>query len=152
MPFKEYNQDQPFLLPPSLHEFLPKGHLAHILNEVVNELDLRELYDRYNDLGSSAYHPQRMLKVLFYGYAVGERSSVKGEDKGQGRILDHVHCPQPEKDVERHEGYGEYLQVTATGTDRVGRQWQRGLALGLGLSRPLLAAKQEFLRKHGSVV
>lgn len=75
MPFKEYNQDQLFLLPPSLHEFLPKGHMAHIINEVVNGLDLRELYDRYNDLGSSAYHPQMMLKVLFYGYAMGERSS-----------------------------------------------------------------------------
>jgi transposase len=50
MPFKEYNQDQLFLLPPSLHEFLPKGHLVHIIKEVVNELDLRELYNRYNDL------------------------------------------------------------------------------------------------------
>jgi len=73
--FKEYNQDQLFLLPPSLHEFLPEGHLAHVINEVVNELDLRGLYERYSDLGSSAYHPQMMLKVLFYGYAMGERSS-----------------------------------------------------------------------------
>lgn len=75
MSFKEYNQDQLFLLPPSLHEFLPEGHLAHVINEVVNELDLRGLYERYSDLGSSAYHPQMMLKVLFYGYAMGERSS-----------------------------------------------------------------------------
>jgi transposase len=75
MPFKEYNQDQLFLFPPSLHEFLPEGHLAYVINEVLNELDLRELYDRYSDLGSTAYHPQMMLKVLFYGYAMGERSS-----------------------------------------------------------------------------
>lgn len=75
MSFKENNQDQLFLLPPSLHEFLPADHLAHVINEVVHELDLRELYDRYSDLGSSAYHPQMMLKVLFYGYAMGERSS-----------------------------------------------------------------------------
>jgi len=73
--FKEYNQDQLFLLPPSLHEFLPTDHLAHVINEVVQELDLRELYDRYSDLGCTAYHPQMMLKVLFYGYAMGERSS-----------------------------------------------------------------------------
>jgi transposase len=73
--FKEYNQDQLFLLPPSLHEFVAADHLAHVINEVVHELDLRELYDRYSDLGSSAYHPQMMLKVLFYGYAMGERSS-----------------------------------------------------------------------------
>ena len=75
MPFKEYNQDQLFLFPPSLHDFLPKDHLARVINEVVDELDLRELYDRYSDLGCTAYHPQLMLKVLFYGYAMGERSS-----------------------------------------------------------------------------
>jgi transposase len=46
-----------------------------VINEVVGELDLGELYDSYSDLGSSAYHPQMMLKVLFYGYAMGERSS-----------------------------------------------------------------------------
>jgi transposase len=75
MSFKEYNQDQPFLLPLSLHDFLVEGHLARVINAVVNELDIGELYDRYSDLGSSAYHPQMMLKVLFYGYAMGERSS-----------------------------------------------------------------------------
>ena len=73
--FKEYNQDQLFLFPPSLHDFLPNGHLARIINEVVNELNLRELYERYSDLGCSAYHPQMVLKVLFYGYATEERSS-----------------------------------------------------------------------------
>ncbi len=75
MAFKEYNQDQPYLLPLSLHDFLHDGHLAQVINAVVNELDLRELYDRYSDLGCSACHPQMMLKVLFYGYATGERSS-----------------------------------------------------------------------------
>lgn len=75
MSFKEYNQDQLFLLPPSLHEFLSADHLAHVINEVVHELDLCELYDRYSDLGCTAYHPQMMLKVVFYGYAMGERSS-----------------------------------------------------------------------------
>ena len=65
MAFKEYNQDQLFLLPPSLHEFVLEGHLACVINDVVNELDLGELYDRYSDLGCTAYHPQMMLKVLF---------------------------------------------------------------------------------------
>lgn len=75
MSFKEYNQDQLFLLPPSLHNFLPDGHLARVINEVVREFELRALYDHYSDLGSSAYHPQIMVKVLFYGYAMGEWSS-----------------------------------------------------------------------------
>jgi transposase len=75
MSFKEYNQNQSFLLPLSLYDFLPKGHLAHVINDVVNELDLKGLYMKYSDLGCSAYHPQMMLKSLFYGYATGERSS-----------------------------------------------------------------------------
>ena len=75
MSFKAYDQEQQFLLPPSLHDFLPEGHLAKVINEVANELDLSELYARYSDLGCSAYHPQMMIKVLFYAYALGERSS-----------------------------------------------------------------------------
>lgn len=75
MSFKEYNQDQPFLLPLSLHDFLPEGHLARVINTVINELDLRELYGMYSDLGCAAYHPQALLKTLFYAYATGERSS-----------------------------------------------------------------------------
>ena len=53
MSFKEYNQDQPFLLPPSLHDFLPEGHLAHVVNEVVDELNLDDLYARYSDIGDT---------------------------------------------------------------------------------------------------
>jgi transposase len=77
MSFKEYNQEQTFLLPPSLEEFVGEGHLARVINEVVNSLDLNELYVRYSALGCSAYHPQMLVKVLFYGYATGERGSRK---------------------------------------------------------------------------
>jgi len=77
MSFKEYTQAQTFLLPPSLEEFVGADHLAQVINEVVNSLDLSELYARYSELGCSAYHPQLLLKVLFYGYATGERSSRK---------------------------------------------------------------------------
>lgn len=75
MNFKEYDQNQQFLLPPALQDFIPAGHLARIINEVVEGLDLSELYNRYSDMGCTAYHPQMMLKLLFYGYATGERSS-----------------------------------------------------------------------------
>ena len=44
MRFKEYDQNQTFLLPPSLEEFVPAGHLTRIINEVVNTLDLNVLY------------------------------------------------------------------------------------------------------------
>jgi transposase len=73
--FKDYDQNQQFLLPPALQDFIPAEHLARIINEVVETLDLSELYNRYSDMGCTAYHPQMMLKLLFYGYATGERSS-----------------------------------------------------------------------------
>ena len=77
MLFKEYNQQQIFLLPPALEDFVGEDHLARVINEVVNSLDLGELYARYSELGGAAYHPQLLLKVLFYGYATGERSLRK---------------------------------------------------------------------------
>jgi len=77
MSFKEYHQQQPFLLPPALEDFVSADHLARVINEVVNSLDLGELSAQYSELGCAAYHPQMLLKVLFYGYATGERSSRK---------------------------------------------------------------------------
>jgi hypothetical protein len=39
--FKEYNQDELFFVPPSLHDFLPEGPLARVIQELVQGLDLR---------------------------------------------------------------------------------------------------------------
>jgi hypothetical protein len=38
--FKDYQPDQPYLFPPSLHDWLPKDHPAHFIDEVVDGLDL----------------------------------------------------------------------------------------------------------------
>lgn len=73
--FVNYQQNQQFLLPPSLDELLPKNHLARLVSEIVENLDIENVKDKYNDLGRPAYHPKMMIKILFYGYAVGIRSS-----------------------------------------------------------------------------
>ena len=69
------------MLPPSLEEWLPEGHLARLVSDVVEALDLREIYAGYEDdgRGLAAYHPLLMVKVLFYGYGVGKASSRKLE-------------------------------------------------------------------------
>ena len=36
--------DQTLLFPPSLHDWLPKGHLARFLLDVVSALDLNAIY------------------------------------------------------------------------------------------------------------
>jgi transposase len=79
--FREYQPEQRLLLPPSLEEWLPEGHLARFLSDVISELDLREIYADYEDdgRGMAAYHPQMMTKLLFYGYCVGKASSRKLE-------------------------------------------------------------------------
>lgn len=81
--------DQSLLLPPSLHDWLPEGHLARFLVEVVRELDLSALYASYEEKdgrGKSAYAPEMMVRLLLYGYAIGVTSSRKLEKK----ILEEV--------------------------------------------------------------
>lgn len=75
--FRPYDQDQQFLLPPSVRDWLPEGHLALFLDELVNQLDLSGITSPYEDeeRGYPPYHPVMMTKILLYGYAVGVYSS-----------------------------------------------------------------------------
>src|SRR3989339_2032930 len=78
--FKPYAPEQIFLLPPNLAEWLPEGHLALFISDVVDQLDLREIfisYEKSDDRGAPPYHPTMMLKLLGYGYCTGKPSSRK---------------------------------------------------------------------------
>lgn len=80
--FREYQPEQMLMLPPSLEEWLPEGHLARFLSDVVGELDLgaiHQSYDEKDGRGQAAYHPLMMVKVLFYGYCIGVVASRKIE-------------------------------------------------------------------------
>lgn len=68
--FKEYNQKQIQLLPPSLEEFIPKNHLVRVVNQVVEKLDISSIVNQYEGGGASSYHPKMLIKVLLYGYAM----------------------------------------------------------------------------------
>ena len=61
MAFKAYNQDQAFLLPLSLQDFVPERHLTRVINAVVGGLDFEPIISRYSDLGCTAYHPGMMV-------------------------------------------------------------------------------------------
>jgi transposase len=76
--FRTCDLNQPFLLPPSLQEWLPEDHLARFLAEVVEQLDLAAIYGSYerrDGRGQAAYHPVLMIRVLLYGYCTGRVSS-----------------------------------------------------------------------------
>jgi transposase len=72
--------NQTLLFPPSLHDWLPEGHLARFLLDVVSALDLSAVYKSYQDKdgrGQAAYAPEMMVRLLLYGYAKGVYSSRK---------------------------------------------------------------------------
>ena len=78
--FKAYDTHQSYLLPPSPREWLPKDHLAYFIDNVVDQLDLCEVFASYEGTkGQPPYHPQMMVKVWLYGYCVGIRSSRRLE-------------------------------------------------------------------------
>lgn len=81
--FIPYEPDKPLELGPDIRKWLPPDHLAPFISEVVDTLDLSEIADEYLHLqgGHPAYHPAMMLKLLFYGYCVGIRSSRRIEQK-----------------------------------------------------------------------
>lgn len=76
--FRPYQPDQVLLLPPSLRDWLPQDHLAHFVREIVEQLDLSDIYRAYREeRGYPPYDPLMMVKILVYAYARGIRSSRK---------------------------------------------------------------------------
>ena len=76
--FKTYEPDQLMLLPPSMKEWLPEGHLAYFIMDVVKPLDLEEVMRAYPPArGTVPFHPRMMTGVLLYAYCVGTPSSRK---------------------------------------------------------------------------
>src|SRR5712691_994030 len=75
--FRSWNVDQEWLLPASVHDFVPAGHVAHFVRDTVREaLDLRAILSRYeDDRGAPPYHPGMMVALLLYGYSRGVYSS-----------------------------------------------------------------------------
>lgn len=75
--FRAFEPDAVMLVPPSLEEWLPQGHLARFVAELIDtELDLGRFYASYAKAkGQPPYDPRLMLRILLYGYCVGVRSS-----------------------------------------------------------------------------
>lgn len=72
--FKPYRKDQLLLFPNTINDFVPKSHLARLVDQIVEELNTTNIEKKYSSLGQNTYHPKILIKLLFYGYAVGERS------------------------------------------------------------------------------
>lgn len=75
--FRDWSLDQALLLPPSVPDFVPTGHLSRfIVALVTEELDLSAIMASYKgEKGQPPYHPAMMVALLLYAYAVGIYSS-----------------------------------------------------------------------------
>jgi transposase len=133
--FLACDRDQELLLPPSLREWLPEGHLAWFVIDAVAALDLRAFFAVYreNGQGRAAHDPAMMVALLLYSYALGERSSRRIERRCVEDVATRVICANQRPDHttiarfrQRHERalaelFGEVLALCAeSGLVRVG--------------------------------
>lgn len=87
-----------------LGEALPANHLARFVVDVVAQLDLSPIYQRYKAVGGVAIAPSVLLALLFYGYATGKFSARKiekatYEDLGYRYVAGGLH---PDHDTIAH--------------------------------------------------
>ncbi|UQZ81403.1 Transposase DDE domain protein [Paenibacillus konkukensis] len=69
--FKSYSTEQGELFPMYLSDWIPEDHLVRLVSDIVDQLDLTVMTNRYSHRGEEAYHPAMLLKLWFYGYATG---------------------------------------------------------------------------------
>jgi transposase len=71
--FQTWPVDQMMLLPPSVQELVPEGHLAHFVRDTVRDsLDLSAILKTYTEeRGFPPYHPVMMTALLLYAYCQG---------------------------------------------------------------------------------
>lgn len=75
--FLSCDREQGALLPASVADWVPGGHLARFVVEVVERLDLTDFFGAYRVDGSGrpAHDPAMMVALVLYSYAIGVRSS-----------------------------------------------------------------------------
>jgi transposase len=96
--FIPLDRDTPYIFPPSVQDYLPEGHLARFVVEIVEQLDLNNLSSSYSGKGSKPYHPALLVALLFYGYATGVFSSRKLEKASYDSIAFRYICANTNPD------------------------------------------------------
>jgi transposase len=164
--FLSCDRDQELLLPPSVRDWLPAGHLAWFVLETVEKLDLAAFYGAYraDGHGRAAHDPGMMVALLVYSYAVGERSSRQierccGEDVAYrviaaNRIPDHTTIARFRRSHEQalSDLFVKVLALCSkVGMVCVGTVALDGTKLhanaGLGANRQLEAIRNEVARR-----
>ncbi len=66
--FKPYSQKQEFLLPKNIDDFIPKGHIARFVSQVIDKMDIQFIIETYKGGGTSSYDPKMVLKCWILGF------------------------------------------------------------------------------------
>ena len=86
MNYREYNPEQIQLFGYKPEDVLSEDHLVYLVDEMVENLDLKKFYNLTSGAGNPAYDPRLMLKVLFLGYTTGIFSSRKLQQQCQENL------------------------------------------------------------------
>ena len=126
--FRPCEPDQMLLLAPDVREWLPEGHFAHHVSDLVDGLDLTAFYAPYEGDGrrNAPYEPRMMVKVLLYGYATGVFSSRamarKLEEDVAFRVLGAGNFPSHRTLCEFRRRHLEDFKGLFVGVVRVARE------------------------------
>ncbi len=127
--FVTIDRDTPYLLPPSVQDYLPDDHLARFVVEMVDQLDMQGLLGVYAGKGKKPYHPAMLVALLFYGYATGTFSSRKLEKASYDSIAFRYLCANTHPD---HDTIASFPQAFPEGVGRFLREiLLLGQAMGL---------------------
>ena len=83
MGFITTDRNQMNLLGFSLDDLVPKDAKCRFVVDIVSQLDLEELYNRYSNQGNDAFEPSVMLSTWFYAYSETVTATRKLEEKCQ---------------------------------------------------------------------
>jgi len=86
------DRDTPMLLPPSLQDWLPEGHLVHFVLETVGLLPLHGFQANTRGTGSAQYPPAMLLSLLIYNYSIGRMSSRQIEKATYDDVASRYIC------------------------------------------------------------
>jgi transposase len=85
--FKNYQQHQQYLLPPSLEELIEENHPVRVVNAIIDRIDISELKKKYKGGGTSSFHPLMLLKILVYSYL----SNIYSSRKMESGLKENIH-------------------------------------------------------------
>jgi transposase len=90
--YRPWNPNQRWLIPPSTQDWLPENDLVYFLLDVVNELDISAITQKYEqeERGFPPFHPRMMVALLLYSYCRGIFSSRKIMQACQERLTYRV--------------------------------------------------------------